>query len=317
MSKIEMVTFNANGLGDYAKCREVFNYFHAKNFDIVFLQETHTKKESQKRWSTEWGQKIWFDNGDINARGVAILFTKKLDIEVHNVITSDSGRYIILYFSLQKLKFVLANVYAPNKDNPLFIDLLFKEVTRFSPDHVIIAGDFNLALDLDMDRKGSYCNNNKAAKCLASHLTALDLFDAWRRFHVNQKGFTWRRMQPTPIFSRLDYIFTSETMAQFIDSIQIKYGYRSDHSMVYMSVSINPSQRGPGYWKLNNSLLKDPEYLDKVNTLLDIELGQEFTSYHNKWEMIKLAIQGTTLQYSARKQKSKRNLVQVLSSKTP
>ena len=48
---------------------------------------------------------------------------------------------------------------------------------------------------------------------------------------------------------------------------------------------------------------------------IDIELAQEFDSYKTKWEILKLAICGSSTQYSARKRKAKNNLLQVLEKK--
>ena len=48
----------------------------------------------------------------------------------------------------------LANVYAPNKDNPTFFEDLFNHLSDFSCHDIVIVGDFNLALDLEKDTRG-------------------------------------------------------------------------------------------------------------------------------------------------------------------
>ena len=82
-----------------------------------------------------------------------------------------------------------------------------------------------------------------------------------------------------------------------------------------MSFQFVSAKRGPGYWKFNTQLLHDKDYLDKINNLLDIELAQEYKNNKIKWENIKLSIRGTTLQYAARKAKSKRNIISALEHK--
>ena len=40
--------------------------------DIIFLQETHSKIETENQWEREWGGKMLFSHGSRNARGVAV-----------------------------------------------------------------------------------------------------------------------------------------------------------------------------------------------------------------------------------------------------
>ena len=57
----------------------------------------------------------------------------------------------------------LANVYAPNKDNPAFFEDLFNHVSDFSCHDIVIVGDFNLALDLEKDTRGGLSKTIKIA----------------------------------------------------------------------------------------------------------------------------------------------------------
>ena len=242
------------------------------------------------------------------------MFSKSTKVEIHNVITDDIGRYILLYTTYNRTKCLFVNVYAPNRDEPEFLQKLFVEIERFMPDNIIIGGDFNLALEPKIDRKGTHMNNDRAAKWLDEKLNTLDLIDTWR--HLNQEpGYTWRQFRPRLACSRLDYFFISKHFTQYINLIEIRCGFRSDHSLVCMTVVLDPHARGPGHWKLNTALLKDKEYVEGINKLLDIELSQCYDSVRTKWEMVKLAVRGSTLQCSARKQKLKRNKIQILERK--
>ena len=312
---IKILTFNTNGLGDDMKQREVFHCISKKGFDVIFLQETHSTKKQEKFWSSTWGSKIWFAHGESNARGVVIMFNKKLNVVIHNVIIDQGGRYNILYVMLEGIKMLLVNIYAPNQDNPQFFEDVAKEIDRFTPEHILMAGDFNLAIDPKIDRQGSYTNNDKAGKALLSIMNKKQLLDTWRYFHPEQNGFTWQKLRPKASFSRLDYILVSDTFEQYVDKVQLAPGFRSDHSMLSIIVSIQQHKRGPGYWKLNTSFLKDAEYLEKMNALIEIELSQNFSSFRTKWELLKLSAGGLTVQFTARKQKSKKMTLEVLERK--
>ena len=155
--------FNVNGLGNYEKRREMWYFLKRKSPDFIFLQETHFSKTQEKQYNTEWGSKVWNAYGQPNARGVSILFSNSVQVQVHNVIKDEEGKLLILFITLHKQKFLLANIYAPNQDDVTFFQRVFKEIDCFTPDHLIIAGDFNLALESMIDRKGTVMNNDQSA----------------------------------------------------------------------------------------------------------------------------------------------------------
>ena len=55
MSSLRVGTFNVRGIGNGMKRRKIFHFLHNKEFDIVFLQETHSSKKSECIWRSEWG----------------------------------------------------------------------------------------------------------------------------------------------------------------------------------------------------------------------------------------------------------------------
>ena len=46
-------------------------------------------------------------------------------------------------------------------------------------------------------------------------------------------------------------------------------GYRTDHSAITLKLKLQESVRGRGYWKFNNSLLKDKKYVDEVKRIIE------------------------------------------------
>ena len=71
--------------------------------------------------------------------------------------------------------------------------------------------------------------------------------------------------------ARLDYILISNTFSDLVHSCNIQPGYRSDHSIVEMKITINKFVRGRGTWKFNSSLLKNPQYIQLINDAIDDE----------------------------------------------
>ena len=77
-------------------------------------------------------------------------------------------------------------------------------------------------------------------------------------------------MNPDRKQSRLDFFLVSEDVFQYEHNSGIVPGYRTDHSGVYIKVKLQDNERGKGYWKFNNSLLKDTNYIQTVkNTIED------------------------------------------------
>ena len=64
--------------------------------------------------------------------------------------------------------------------------------------------------------------------------------------------------------ARLDLFLISDHLSQYIEKCNIDAGYRSDHSIISIDIKFNHFDRGKGLWKFNNSLLKDPEYREKI-----------------------------------------------------
>ena len=61
-----------------------------------FLQETHSKGDSEAQWKNEWGADIVMSHGRPHSCGVAILFKKGVDRTIHSKIVDPLGQYIIL-----------------------------------------------------------------------------------------------------------------------------------------------------------------------------------------------------------------------------
>ena len=266
--------------------------------------------------SVEWGSKIWFSHGNTNARGVAILFEKGMDYMVHNTIISEEGRFILLYITMAKSKWLLVNVYAPNKDDPTFFDQLFKEVDRFTPNYVIIGCNMNFTFEPTFERYGSTANNDKSANWVANRIKNLHLTDVYRYTYPKLPGFTWHAPQDRQSFSCLDYFFISDEAMQFIEKIRICPSFKSDHSMIVLTLVLNIFPRGPSYRKLNTSFLKNGDYVSKMNNLIDMELeSSKGNKAKNRWELLKLASRDSSLQLAKQKAHSSKNKIQVLENK--
>ena len=101
-------------------------------------------------------------------------------------------------------------------------------------------------------------------------MNTVDLIDIWREVNMEKVEFTWQTLKPQPIFIRLDFFLINQELSPFIRQCEIVPGIRTDHSAVRMLIDFTIAVKGPGYWKLNTSLLHDLNYIDAINKLLEI-----------------------------------------------
>ena len=62
-----------------------------------------------------------------------------------------------------------------------FFERFHDHLRDFQCDDIIIGGDFNLVLDIDIDKKGGLAKTHtKAVKVIKDHIAELDLVDVWQ-----------------------------------------------------------------------------------------------------------------------------------------
>ena len=90
------------------------------------------------------------------------------------------------------------------------------------------------------------------------------LLDIFRELYPNKKRFSWRQFGGIKC-ARLDFFLISSTLLPFIENTDILPGIASDHSIASLDIDFSKFKRGKGFFKFNNSLLKDTEYIKLVN----------------------------------------------------
>ena len=103
----KLISLNVRGISNFQKRRMIFTWCRKKSADIVFLQETHSKKETELQWKSEWGSEIMLSHGSSNSRGVAILLKRGVDFCIRSKILDPLGRFIILKAEIADTTYVL------------------------------------------------------------------------------------------------------------------------------------------------------------------------------------------------------------------
>ncbi|KAL9982000.1 hypothetical protein ACROYT_G010777 [Oculina patagonica] len=218
-----------------------------------------------------------------------------------------SGRFIVCDIKAKKKNLTLANIYAPNDDNPAFFSDFFDHLADFKSEEIVIGGDFNLVLDLEKDKIGGLPKTHQnSVKIIHEFSENLDLVDAWRLLHPETNRYTWRQRHPK-VQCRLDFFLVSQSIANSTTHAEISPGYKSDHSMITLKISIHSNPRGPGFWKLNTSFLTETTYVNQIKATIK-ETLDEYSEDNSVrptllWEMVKLKVREKSLLYAKTKKK--------------
>ena len=313
-SNFDILTWNVRGLGDYGKRRKIFNWIkkHISKEAIVLLQETHSTEIIEKQWEQLWRGSIKFSHGTSSSRGTLIAFSEGLDFKIKKEDIDNKGRYIILEVEIQKKPYVLINYYAPNLETEQVSVLndILRKLTNFEMSDdakIIFGGDFNMILNLKLDADGGNPGlKSNSINVLNKILSENDLIDIWRVRHPEERRFTWRKKTPL-LQRRLDYFFLSNILQENIQKVDTLPGIKSDHSPVLVQLrNLYEEKHGPSYWKFNNSLLSDTEYVEAMSSeLLTIlnEQHDEESDPRKLWEFIKYNVRKFSSQYSWAKSK--------------
>ena len=109
-----------------------------------------------------------------------------------------------------------------------------------------------------------------------------------------------------------------------IKGAKIGTSYKSDHSLISVELETEIIDKGKPFWKFNNSLLRDKQYVEVVKKIID-ELERQYTTINEQnekqqnagenkkiindqlfFEMILLEIRGKTISYASYKKNKER-----------
>ena len=92
----------------------------------------------------------------------------------------------------------------------------------------------------------------------------LDLVDVWRVKTSQSRRYTWSQKSQL-IFCRLDYWLISNNLQDFVNTTDIIPAIKTDHAAIELNLTeSNHHSKRPGFWKMNVSLLEDPNILKEL-----------------------------------------------------
>ena len=123
-------------------------------------------------------------------------------------------------------------------------------------------------------------NNRKPRENIIRIKESLNLVDPWRTNNPVKKRYTWHHNNGKK--GRLDFFLISEELLSIFEQSDIIPGYRSDHSIITLELRLNNFKCGKGFWKFNNSLIKDDVYIKKVKKVISETINEYLLIPYNR-----------------------------------
>ena len=123
-----------------------------------------------------------------------------------------------------------------------------------------------------------------------------ELFETFRYQYPESKQYTWSARGAA---SRLDRFYISKELKENLIKTEITSCTISDHDfcILYLDLKKVQDTNGPGYWKCNNSILDEKEFLQDFNLLI-----HQLEQYSEKdlvwWEHFKISAKDLIIKHS-------------------
>lgn len=144
--------------------------------------------------------------------------------------------------------------------------LLISNRSPFSRHTLELLTSFQSGLLIDTS-SGSSSLPYRAFHAIKSLLKNLTLHDAWQTLHPNVKDFTFFS-PPHNTYSRIDNFFLSQSDLEYLVTANIDPMILPDHHPISITITFTSMPSRSHIWRLDNSILTDPENIKLLNTCL-------------------------------------------------
>lgn len=270
MELLKLGSLNINGGRDRNKLAMISEF--VKQVDIVFLQETHTSNDNETQWGMWWEGKYALSHGTNTSAGVAILFSKKLNVNILSVDEIVKGRALLSKVEIEGITFVLINVYAPNNglERVVFFMELRSVIQKFDDTVcMIIGGDWNCTTNFLVDRNGEEPHNQSSMQLLKI-INEFDLIDLWRSRNIGVRQYTWLKVSSNQVSgARLDRFYLGKIWNNKVMNVSILPNGFSDHHMIIFDFNLKKVVKPCYFWHFNVKLLQDIRFCEKFQFFWD------------------------------------------------
>lgn len=275
-SFINITSLNTKSIRSQLKWTQMTNFVENNNVDICLLQETNVRNEVN---IPERQYKFYFNSAinDYSGTAIAIKKSQYLCVSSHDILYRSYLQKITI--KLDDVKWHIFNIYIPHDINiaASIVETLKTNLSLCRNENVLIGGDFNCTLNPQLDRSGSRERYPSLVKMFQHVVQNFNLTDIWRHFNKTVGGFTFVTPGPQKTASRLDRIYCSEPALSSIAKIHLRCSF-SDHLAVCAMFRLNNRQTfSPPYWRFNNHLLDDSDFVEKIGNYISCKMKNRST----------------------------------------
>ena len=252
------------------------------------------------------------------AVGAGIVVRNSEVFKVQRSFHDPLGRYVGVIGDHEEGKFLVLSFYSPSVSREIkdfVINHIYEQLDNLGqelPQFLILGGDTNTPFS-KLDKLGGNANfKQEAITAFETLKQRFSLFDSYRVKNPDKRDFTWEVLNPAIIRERLDIIFVSNSLHDYVTETGIIPPHKtcSDHGIPFIKiVGFGIPSRGPGVWKFNNSLLTDPSFVSELKEKIPQWNFEAETDLPNKiggqWEFLKHKIGEFSRSYGANLKKSK------------
>ena len=286
-SKLNFLSLN---IGTSATLAGLPDLVHTENLDILFLQEVTLTSDQIQNLLRGYRAAVNIDENNSYKPGTALVWRE--NIPVTNVSTLVSCRAQVASLG----EYQLMNIYAPSgsqkkyEREKFFSQDIFSLLLSNSSVSWFIGGDFNAVL-APIDIEGGVGFESKKSKALAELIKTARLVDVFRTMFPLLQDFTFHRKGSAS--SRLDKFYISGNLLNNVNAID-HIASLSDHFAVKIRVclqlgnKINQLKKRFTYWKLNNAILQDENFLPSFKSVWDniLTYSTDFLDIAEWWDLM-------------------------------
>ena len=241
--------------------------------------------------------------------GIIVLISKEFEIVKYSI--KIPGRFLNIHFKdkVSDKIYNLTAFYGPQfkkirkKDLHHTFDHFF--ACHSKNDNNIIVGDFNF-VDFDLDKgQGMNQQDNLIKNFWEDFKTKTRIVDPFREQNPTAKVFSYHTKLGK---SRIDRVYVNIDHVYNVRNISYKHYSKANAHKLFIFTLTPPEEKGPGYWKLNTSVLNDVPY---IRLILDVITKTKLIKAKDPtewWEILLLNVRSKTLWYTEQKKYRERNL---------
>ena len=260
MASITILALNTRGLNCPTKRASLLNVLDHHNIDLALLNETHIARSRIPRLEDKRYKVLSHSSAINTAKGVLIMARRSLPLSIIESGGDVEGRITYIKTLFGKVKIVFVAIYAPTPFDPDFFPQLTELLLEFQDFNLVVAGDFNAAMNNHIDRNNvtETPDQKLSSEALQSWADQVGVIDLWRTLHPGERDFSFTSGRHGTMH-RIDYVFASRNLFQNTNIVMSCISL-SDHKGVICQASLSPMKERAPRWRFNDTLLQNAEF---------------------------------------------------------